>query len=224
MRGKEKKHYYDEAVRLFIQSWHDYRKNIEKRLQDFRQIGKAGSDEEIFAELAFCLFTPQSKAKSCWIAVNTLINKQLLLTGTKEAIAKELNIVRFRNNKAGYVVAAREQFSSQGTIKIKALIDQFASSTDAREWLVHHVKGLGYKEASHFLRNIGRGEDIAILDRHILKNLQYAGVITRIPASLSRKEYLSIEKKMQQFAQDIAIPLSHIDLLMWCKETGEIFK
>jgi len=38
------------------------------------------------------------------------------------------------------------------------------------EWLVKNLTGLGYKEAGHFLRNIGSGK-IAILDRHILRNL-----------------------------------------------------
>ena len=84
--------------------------------------------------------------------------------------------------------------------------------------------GIGYKEASHFLRNIGYGEDIAILDRHILKNLKLLNVISDIPASLSKKQYLLIEKKMKQFSKKINISLSHLDLLLWYREAGEVFK
>ena len=87
-----------------------------------------------------------------------------------------------------------------------------------------NLTGLGYKEAGHFLRNIGFGERIAILDRHILKNLYSLGVIEEIPASLSGKKYLDIEKKMADFSKEMHIPLSHLDLLLWSKETGEIFK
>ncbi len=93
-----------------------------------------------------------------------------------------------------------------------------------REWLVKDVKGIGYKEASHFLRNIGFGKQIAILDRHILKNLKLYGVIGDIPKMLSRKKYFEIEKKMMDFSKEIEIPMSHLDLLFWYKETGEIFK
>jgi N-glycosylase/DNA lyase len=83
---------------------------------------------------------------------------------------------------------------------------------------------MGFKEASHFLRNIGRGEDIAILDRHILKNLVKLGVINATPANLSEKTYLSIEEKMKAFSKRAKIPMAHLDLLLWFNETGKLFK
>ncbi len=74
------------------------------------------------------------------------------------------------------------------------------------------------------MRNIGFGDDIAILDRHILKNLDACRVIDEIPMSLSRKKYLNIEKKMVGFSKRLEIPLSHLDFVLWYKETGDIFK
>ena len=87
-----------------------------------------------------------------------------------------------------------------------------------------NVNGLGYKETSHFLRNIGLGKNFAILDRHILKNLKRYGVIKSIPKTLTRKKYLEIERKMKKFSEKIKIPLAELDLLFWSEETGEIFK
>lgn len=84
--------------------------------------------------------------------------------------------------------------------------------------------GLGYKEAGHFLRNVGLGEDLAILDRHILKNLVLLGVIDEVPASLTKRRYLEIERRMIEFSKKTGIPMGHLDLLLWSKETGEIFK
>ncbi|MBU1630565.1 MAG: DNA lyase, partial [Candidatus Omnitrophica bacterium] len=86
------------------------------------------------------------------------------------------------------------------------------------------VKGIGYKEASHFLRNIGLGENIAILDRHILRNLKELGVIKEILSSISKKKYLEIEGKMKEFSVSANIPMDHLDLVFWYKETGEVFK
>ena len=83
---------------------------------------------------------------------------------------------------------------------------------------------MGYKESSHFLRNVGFGDDIAILDRHIMKNLVKYGVIEEIPKSLTDKKYLEIEEKMRKFASGVGIPMAHLDLLWWSEETGEIFK
>ena len=89
---------------------------------------------------------------------------------------------------------------------------------------IQNIKGMGYKEASHFLRNIGFGDELAILDRHILKNLKELGVLDEIPSSMSKKKYIEIERKMKEFSRSANIPISHLDLVFWCKETGEIFK
>jgi N-glycosylase/DNA lyase len=109
-------------------------------------------------------------------------------------------------------------------ISIKSVLSGVADIYECREWLVQNIKGIGYKEASHFLRNIGFGEKIAILDRHILKNLNQLGVIEELPKTISRAKYIWIEEKMKGFARQIDIPISHLDLLLWYKETGEIFK
>ena len=90
-------------------------------------------------------------------------------------------------------------------------------------WLVETVNGLGWKEASHFLRNIGY-RNLGILDRHILKNLRYHGVLFRIPETLTLKRYRLIEKKFQRFAEEIGISLNELDLLFWSRETGSILK
>ncbi len=208
-----------------IKKIHDFKKlEIHKRLKEFELLWLNGSDEEIFAELAFCILTPQSKAKVCWAAIVRLRDKNLLLRGNAGQISRELVGVRFKNNKARYMVMAREFFTKGGRIYIKPLLKQFSDVHDVREWLVKNIKGIGYKEASHFLRNIGFGEKIAILDRHILRNLKALGVIEEIPKSISRSKYMHIEKDMKDLAKQLNIPISHLDIVFWCKETGEIFK
>ena len=99
-----------------------------------------------------------------------------------------------------------------------------ADVMDIRRDLVKNIKGIGYKEASHFLRNIGLGKDIAILDRHILKNLKIYGAIDKVPLSMSVRSYLDIEEKVRAFAKRIGLGLEELDLLFWSRETGEIFK
>ena len=181
-------------------------------------------DEDIFRELVFCILTPSSRARSAEKAVKNLLQKDLLFNGTVSQIAGELNIVRFRNNKAKYIDLAKKLFTVGGKIILKEKISAFESVYDKREWLVPNVKGIGYKEASHFLRNIGFGGEIAILDRHILKNLHACSLIDEIPGSLSRNKYLYIEKQMVGFSKRLEIPLGHLDFVLWYKETGDIFK
>jgi N-glycosylase/DNA lyase len=200
------------------------KQEIISRLREFKQSWSEKGEEDILCELLFCLLTPQSRAKFCWSAIETIRDENLLLNGPVEQIKKRLHCVRFHNKKAQYVVEARNLFMRKGRISIKPFLEQFTDVHECREWLVKNIKGLGYKEAGHFLRNVGLGENIAILDRHILRNLELLGVIDKIPESMSRTKYLQIEKDMADFAEQIAIPLAHLDLLFWSKETGEIFK
>ncbi len=197
---------------------------IHFRISKFRQIWDNGDDKDIFAELVFCILTPQSKAKMCWATVENLKSKNILLKGKESHILKELILIRFKYKKAHFIKKAQEQFLKNGKPVIKSRISQFRDVYEIRDWLVSRVKGIGYKEASHFLRNIGKSENLAILDRHILKNLKLFSIIKNIPDSLLRKKYIEIEKRMKKFASNINIPLSHLDLLFWYKETGEVFK
>ena len=202
----------------------EIKKNIDTRLKLFKKVWKDGSENNLFIELVFCLLTPQSKAKTCWEAVENLVDKNILFKGSKDQILKEVSVIRFKNNKTAYILQARRQFYKNGESRLKSLLSKLDDVGEKRDWLVENIKGIGYKEASHFLRNIGFGENIAILDRHILKNLKLLNVIPDIPVSLSKKQYLLIEKKMKKFSKKINISLSHLDLLLWYKETGEVFK
>ena len=194
---------------------------IKKRLNDFSEMAKKG-EEEIFEELVFCLLTPQSKARLCDKAVKKLKEKGALFNGDEKAVKAWIAGVRFPNEKARYIVAAQNLFINGNNVKIK---DKLAGNDkEIRGWLVKNVKGLGYKEASHFLRNIGIGLELAILDRHILKNLKRYGVIEEIPKYLTTKKYFEIEEKMREFAKTIGIPMAELDLLFWSMEAGEVFK
>ena len=195
---------------------------IQKRLKEFSEILEL-KEKDVFAELCFCLLTPQSRAVICDKAVKLLIRDGYLLNGSRKNIRKRLKGVRFPNIKTGNLLSARKLFKKGPGIKIKNALNP-SEPAEVREWLVKNVRGLGYKEASHFLRNIGLGKRLAILDVHILKNLRRLGVIKKIPASLTKKAYLLIENKVKRFSETVNIPMDALDLLLWSRETGIIFK
>ena len=126
--------------------------------------------------------------------------------------------IRFHNNKALYL----QEFKTKHQ-DIFQQLKNIQDNKEKRDFLVNNVKGLGLKEASHFLRNIGH-ENLAILDRHILKNLSKLGAIKELPKTLTKNKYLTIERQFQQFSRRMKIPMDHLDLLFWAQETGEIFK
>ena len=217
----KKNEYFYEIEKIYKEK----QKDIEKRLREFKEIWERGSNEDIHAELSFCILTPQSKAVNAWKAITTLRENGLLFNGSAEDIVEYLNIVRFKNNKAKYLVALREQMQNEkGEIITKDFFNSITNVKEKREWIVKNIKGMAYKEAGHFLRNVGFGKEIAILDRHILKNLVKLEVIEDVPKSLSPKLYLEIEEKMKAYCKFISIPMDSLDLLLWYKEAGEIFK
>lgn len=199
------------------------RKNeITARLKDFRAAGMA-DDADVFAELCFCILTPQSKAFACDKIISDLRAEGLIGCRDPGSLQPYLKRTRFYKNKSRYLAEARMACDRGGFLSIKDKID-YGNILATREWLVRNIKGIGYKEASHFLRNIGLGDSIAILDVHILRRLCSLGVINEVPKTLTRKKYLEIENLMRDFSRRVKIPLAHMDLLLWSMATGKIFK
>ncbi len=209
-----------EALREIFAIYEKIKPDIEKRLVEFKRFYEIASEDDLFAEMVFCLLTPQSKAKVCWKAVEKMKDSGVLYKGSAEEIEPYLKGVRFYRTKARRIVKARGKFYG----KIRKTIESFDNVKKLRDFLVKNVDGYGYKEASHFLRNIGFGDELAILDRHILKNLKKLGVIEEVPKSMTRKRYLEIEEKMKEFCERVGIPMDHLDLVLWYKEAGEVFK
>ncbi|HIH39883.1 TPA: N-glycosylase/DNA lyase [Candidatus Woesearchaeota archaeon] len=202
----------------------DINKVVNKRLSEFSSF-KNKSDKEWFSELCFCLLTANSKAKTA-----IAIQKELGHEGFRYKSWKELaecirrNKHRFHNNKAKFIVGARKYSNIKNIIKniVKSGINS-SEQSEAREFLVKNIKGLGYKEASHFLRNVGYF-DLAILDRHILNLMVENKLIKEKPKSLTNKTYFEIENKFRVLADKLEMSLAELDLYMWYMKTGEILK
>lgn len=190
---------------------------IRKRLVEFRAI----KPDQYFYELAYCCMTPQSSAVNATKAQRalTIHNFQNEDIDPEPLLYQEDYYIRFHKTKAKLLL---EMKSNYGVIY--SIITNGMGAFEKREWLVKNVKGIGLKEATHFLRNIGMNDGMAILDRHILKNLKKYNVIRSLPKTLTRKKYFSIERRFQKFASTIGIPIDELDLVFWSNEAGEILK
>jgi N-glycosylase/DNA lyase len=206
-------------------------KNLDPLLWDHRQKRKAILDrlaqfraippEKYFYELVYCFMTPQSSAVNSFKAQQMLSihNFQYNEIDPEPLLHQKEYYIRFHKTKARLLLEMKAHYG-----EILGVVTNSMPSFEKREWLVAHVKGIGYKEATHFLRNVGRNDGLAILDRHILKNLKKHGVIRSLPASLTRKKYLSIELRFQKFAEDVGVPIDELDLVFWSGEAGQILK
>lgn len=181
-------------------------------------------EKDYFAEIAFCILTPQSKARNAWSAIEKLKENGLLYTGNEEEIVNYLNVVRFKNNKAKYLIELRNLMTRNGKLDSKNILKEVGDVFEKRNWILKNIKGMGLKEAAHVLRNLGYGRYLAILDRHVLKNLMELGVIKEIPKTLTPKIYFEIEEKMKEYSKYVNIPMDALDLVFWSQQAGEVFK
>ena len=156
--------------------------------KDFKNLEILGIREQIkiYTQNYLSVYLPLNLRQ----AITNLKENNLIFTGSAEEMVEYLNIVRFKNNKSKFLVALREQMTKNGEIVTKDFFSSIPTTFEKREWIVKNIKGMSYKEAGHFLRNVGFGSEVAILDRHILRNLVKLEVIDEIPKTLSPKIYL----------------------------------
>jgi len=190
-------------------------KTIQKRIKEFKDID-TGSAEELFKELSFCILTANFNSERT-ISLHAALHP-CFCTDTKETLAKKLKAhgYRFPNTRAAYI--------TESVVHKKHLpkFIQGLEHDERRTWLVKTITGLGYKESSHFLRNIGF-DDYAIIDFHILDILERYRVIKR-PKTLTAKKYREIENILQDIATQTNLTLAELDLYLWYLETGKILK
>ncbi len=196
---------------------------IRERLLEFRRIWQTGSDLRLWEEMVFCFFTGGCSAKMGLRSVEAV--RTYLVDGGQESLAAALTGVhRFPNARARYIVYSRNYLNEVCGMRIRDELES-RDHLERRDWLARDkgIKGLAYKEASHFLRNIGlRG--YAILDKHVLNCLAELKVISDPRPPKSRDEYLSVEKELIKFAGRLRIDFDEMDLLLWSMKTGEILK
>lgn len=220
----------DTALVQLTQEYVQRGPEIQRRLREFEATYQRG-DQAIFEELGFCILAANSSAE---MAMQTVAaTRDLLWDGTAVAIQQRLMDLQRRSGRGfrywrrrpEYIVHTREYLREAWGLKLRAQLDAFPDPIARRDFFAQTpgVKGVGYKEASHFLRNIGfRG--YAILDKHILSSLKEFGVTRSAASPKNRTSYLRIERKVQAFAETVGIGPDELDLLLWSRKTGKILK
>jgi N-glycosylase/DNA lyase len=189
---------------------------IDNRMNDFNYFRNAPS-EEIFSELCFCFMTANFQAQKSWE-----IQKEIgsgfweMSEGELQLKLKEMGH-RFWPQRGSRIYDARYL---KDTIRSK--LEGFENEILARDWIVKNLKGLGMKEASHFLRNVGYN-DVAIIDKHIINILVSEGLIER-PKTITPRKYIEIENVLRELGKKTKLNLGELDLYLWSEQTGKVLK
>jgi N-glycosylase/DNA lyase len=194
----------------------DFSRAVENRKQDFIRAGKS-SPEIIYGELCFCILTANTSAEM-GIRTQEIIGLEGFLNFDEVTMRKKLKEARYRfyNVRSKFLVQSR--WIVDELPHIIAMKDRIG----ARDYLVNNLKGIGYKEASHFLRNVGVF-DFSILDKHILNMIRKEHPERKFLVG-SRKNYLETEKTILEFADSISLEPGILDLYLWKIATGKLLK
>jgi len=205
-------------------SYVEKKSQIRNRLAEFREIYHSGTDERIFEELVFCICTAGASAKMGLKSIEAA--RDILVDGSLKKLRRSLTGVhRYPNKRPEYIIYTREYLKSEYGFKLKELINSLEDPIERREFFAanKNIKGIGYKESSHFLRNIGFS-GYGILDKHILNTMHEFEIIESTKPPSKRNDYLAIEKSFIQLSEDVGIHVDELDLLLWSEKTGEILK
>ncbi len=204
-------------MKKLIKKIQDLKKNnelvslIDSRIKSFQNVGK--NDDKIFSELCFCIMTANFQAQKSWDLQKK--HEADFNSASQEELMKILKVGghRFWPQRAERIVLARGK---------KEMLLSKIQDADIRDWLVEKIKGLGMKESSHFLRNIGK-LDYAIVDFHIVDLLVDEDLIKR-PKTLTKKTYIEVEDLLRRLSEKIEMSLGELDLYLWYLETGSVLK
>ncbi len=193
------------------------RARVLERAEEFK-LNNSGDEKLWFRELVLCVLTANSSFVSAYYSLQSLGEK--IYFGTRDEIAKTLKEsgYRFYNLKSAYIVKNRELVYG----KLKRIVKEIADVDQlrAREFLLG-LPGIGMKEASHFLRNVGYF-DVAIIDRHVLNFLRnYLDIENK---HLTKTKYIYLESVLRGISANLNIQIGLLDLFIWFKETKTLVK
>jgi N-glycosylase/DNA lyase len=122
---------------------------------------------------------------------------------------------RFPVVRARQLAATRDAVTGEAG-SLHALIEGFNDATEARAWLVKHAPGIGPKQASMFLRNVGVSYDLAILDRHVLNYMAALGIYSSQNLSIGcLAKYHKHEAVLRDYADGLDCPVGLLDWAIW---------
>ncbi|MCY3827472.1 MAG: hypothetical protein OXK19_00145 [Candidatus Dadabacteria bacterium] len=194
------------------------KEEIQDRLLEFKQAFREADDRQIFRELSFCILSSGVGPKIAGQCMSVIGER--LVDGEEDELLERIGAIhKYAENASRYIVFTREYLRKEHGFLLKSLVSSFEDRVERRDFFAKNpgIKGLGYMQASHFLRNLGFS-GYAILDRNNLASLFELGIIGETKYPLTKKRYLETENLMTEASRELGISLDEFDLLLWSRK------
>ena len=208
----------EKQKREFLDLYELRKEEIRNRLSEFKEAFQKADDLQVFRELSFCILSSGVGPKIAGRCMGTIGEK--LLDGEENELLNGIEAIhKYAENASRYIVFTREYLKKEHGFLLKSLVSSFEDKVERRDFFAKNpgIKGLGYMQASHFLRNLGFS-GYAILDRNNLASLLELGIISEAKYPLSKKRYIETENLVADAARELEMGLDEFDLLLWSRK------
>lgn len=195
------------------------------------------SEDKLLSELVLCILSSQEKYEVALGIMKSLRKENSLRIPRNKSEFKEIKKdirntlkkpvqfisnekeysrrLRFFVKKGQYIIDTLENIYLKG-LTIREILKQEDCIQETRKNIISYSCGLGPKQASMFLRNIGYHSEFAVLDKHVIDYMRMMG-LTRITENnfSSMTSYQKIETKLKSYADTYHVNLLHLDLAIW---------
>ncbi|MFX0199587.1 MAG: hypothetical protein ACFFCW_25985 [Candidatus Hodarchaeota archaeon] len=194
------------------------------------------TENELWYELCICILSsnvPYELAKSAFLhllqkgflQLDWIVNEDSSQKIMTEELSKPLYLpkkldgscrkYRFPNMRSKNITQAARLIASNNDL-IKKILTGSSSEGEVRDYLVANIPGIGLKQSSHFLRNIGYSDELAIIDSHVITFLERIGMLEQRKAKhITDSTYLDLENKLKKLSRKFELNLSIFDMAIW---------
>jgi len=208
--------------------------NEAKRLISERSV--ITSERKLLAELILCILSSQDKFEIAVSATRSLLKNNVLKVPADESELEKLSVdvrrillepvrfsvgkkryerkLRFNKRKTDYVLSTIENIYLND-LTLGKILDACDTPDKTRRLLIRYACGIGPKQASMFLRNVGFYSDFAVLDKHVIEFMRMMAIYDsgKSPATIAR--YEALESGLKSYANAYEVGMLHLDLAIW---------
>lgn len=187
------------------------------------------SEDALWAELVSCILGSRVRWEASLAATQRLGALGLLCVGPmadfdsyEVAVTRALatsasrsEAYRFSRRRGKAIRLSAERLYGCGQ-SLKGLLSASTDSRIVRRELICRLNGIGPKQSSMFLRNVGFTDELAVLDVHTIRFVQLRHICETQGRNMSSpRVYEHVEDALRQYAVGLGYPVGCLDTAIW---------
>jgi len=186
------------------------------------QFERRSKVQDVWSSLLFCILSSQVRATTATHAVQVILGEVPFFEESLSSVDvyNRLNSIlrrgdvrhRFPETRSQQIANSWFAFA-QVKDEFYGYLDSFSAEKDARVAVAERFPGLGFKQASMFLRDVGYSARLCVIDTHILWYCERMSL--PLQGALTTKRYLEVEEHLLALADTFGVAPNVFDSAVW---------